>query len=69
MHDFRIFIDAPLNSPVRVDTFRHQYHVSSLYRSDFSFKLKLEIQPQVRNTKNEKITSLLQGIYGTNKHQ
>ena len=47
MHDFRIFIDAPLNSPVRVDTFRHQNHVSSLYRSNFSSKLKLQREPQV----------------------
>ena len=30
------FIDIPLNFPTRVDTFRRQYHVCNLYKSDFS---------------------------------
>ena len=42
LRDVRIFIDAPLNSSTRIDTSRHQHHVSILHRYDFSyFSLKL----------------------------
>ena len=44
LRNFRIFIDAPFNFPTWVDNLRHQHHVSSLYRSDFShFMLELNM--------------------------
>ena len=42
--DFRIFIDALLNFQAQVDTFVHQNHVSSPYRSNLRhFRLKYHI--------------------------
>ena len=41
VRDLSICLDAALNYPARVDTLRHQNHVSSSYRSDFSSKIKL----------------------------
>ena len=52
-----------LNSLFQVNTFRCQNHVSSPYKSIFSSKLKLDIQPQVRNTEDERIMAILRRVY------
>ena len=57
------FIDAALNSPAQVDTFRYWNHISSPHKSNFISKLKLDIQLQVRNTEHEMIISILRGFY------
>ena len=41
LHVFQDFYSSIINFPVRVDTFKHKNHVSSPYRSDSSYRLKL----------------------------
>ena len=61
LYDIRIVIAATLNSLAPVDTII--IHVCSPYKSNFSFKLKFEIQSQVRNTEYERIAYILKVVY------
>ena len=62
LRDIIFFKDATLNSPGQVDTFIYLNHVSSNYKSSFSSKLMLNIQPQLSNTEHEMITFILKVV-------
>ena len=55
--------NIPLYCPARVDIWR-QNHVSNPYRSEFSSKLKLQIQPQDRNADVERPCPTTEGVDG-----
>ena len=64
--DFRIFIDAPLNSPVWKDIFKHQNLASSFYRSDSSSNPKLKFSLKLETPSMRGSSPSTQGVYGLN---